>query len=94
MTAKTTQIEVELSDETFEKIEQLAAQYEVSVDEITTFLVTFALSEFVAGRLTVSGLLARQANRVLTAHRGFGLHLRQRIDIGPWTTLVMSRKKA
>lgn len=48
----------------------------------------------VDGVAVLSGLLARQAKRVVTAHRGFGLHLRQRIDIGPWTTLVMSRKKA
>jgi ribosomal protein L11 methyltransferase len=46
------------------------------------------------GHAVLSGLLARQASRVLTAHQRFGLYLRQRIDIGPWTTLVMSRKKA
>ncbi|MEM9442695.1 MAG: 50S ribosomal protein L11 methyltransferase [Pseudomonadota bacterium] len=46
------------------------------------------------GVAVLSGLLARQAGRVLAAHRRFGLQLRRRIDIGPWTTLEMSRKKA
>ncbi len=46
------------------------------------------------GLAVLSGLLARQASRVLTAHHRVGLNLRQRINIGPWTTLVLSRKKA
>ena len=45
------------------------------------------------GAAVLSGLLDRQASRVLAAHYGYGLFLRHRIDIGPWTTLVMSRKK-
>ncbi len=46
------------------------------------------------GIAVLSGLLDRQASRVLAAHYGCGLSLRKRIEIGPWTTLVMSRKKA
>lgn len=46
------------------------------------------------GVAVLSGLLARQAARVTAAHGRFGLVLRKRIDIEPWTTLVMSRKKA
>ena len=46
------------------------------------------------GIAILSGLLDRQAGRVLASHLAYGLFLRQRIDIGPWTTLVMSRKKA
>lgn len=46
------------------------------------------------GFAVLSGLLARQASRVLAAHHRVGLNLWQRIDIGPWTTLVLSRKKA
>lgn len=46
------------------------------------------------GVAVLSGLLDRQASRVLAAHYGYGIFLRQRIESGPWTTLVMSRKKA
>ncbi|MGI9420549.1 MAG: 50S ribosomal protein L11 methyltransferase [Geminicoccaceae bacterium] len=46
------------------------------------------------GIAVLSGLLGRQASRVLAAHQAYGLYLRQRVAIGPWTTLVMSRKKA
>ncbi|MEZ5934218.1 MAG: 50S ribosomal protein L11 methyltransferase [Alphaproteobacteria bacterium] len=48
----------------------------------------------VDGFAVLSGLLDRQAARVVAAHRAQGLVLRHRIDIAPWTTLVMSRKKA
>lgn len=48
----------------------------------------------VDGTAVLSGLLSRQADRVMGAHQRQGLFLRQRINIGPWTTLVMSRKKA
>ncbi|MEM7042961.1 MAG: 50S ribosomal protein L11 methyltransferase [Pseudomonadota bacterium] len=46
------------------------------------------------GIAVLSGLLDRQASDVISAHRTQGLSLRQRIEIGPWTTLMMSRKKA
>ena len=46
------------------------------------------------GLAVLSGLLAWQASGVLSAHRLVGMNLRERIDIGPWTTLVLSRKKA
>ena len=46
------------------------------------------------GVAILSGLLDRQAGAVLRAHQRHGLYLRQRIDIGHWTTLMMSRKKA
>ncbi|MEM8951504.1 MAG: 50S ribosomal protein L11 methyltransferase [Pseudomonadota bacterium] len=45
------------------------------------------------GVAVLSGLLDRQARRVARAHNGHGLFVRRRIEIGPWTTLVMSRKK-
>lgn len=48
----------------------------------------------VDGLAVLSGLLDRQARQVTSAHLSYGLFLRQRIDIGPWTTLVLSRKKA
>jgi len=46
------------------------------------------------GVVVLSGLLSRQAERVMAVHHGCGMRLRKRIDIGPWTTLMMSRKKA
>ena len=45
------------------------------------------------GIAVLSGLLDRQAPKVIASHRTHGLFPRQRIEIGPWTTLVMSRKK-
>jgi ribosomal protein L11 methyltransferase len=45
------------------------------------------------GAAVLSGLLGRQADRVLAAHRPFGLRLRDRLDLGPWTTLVMARQR-
>jgi ribosomal protein L11 methyltransferase len=45
------------------------------------------------GAAVLSGLLGRQAGRVLAAHRRFGLRLRDRLDVGPWTTLVMARQR-
>jgi ribosomal protein L11 methyltransferase len=42
------------------------------------------------GAAVLSGLLDRQADRVLAAHRRFGLRLHDRLDLGPWTTLVMT----
>jgi ribosomal protein L11 methyltransferase len=41
------------------------------------------------GTAVLSGLLERQADRVLAAHRPFGLRLRKQIDQGPWVTLVL-----
>lgn len=46
------------------------------------------------GIAVLSGLLARQADRVVASHLAYGLFLRRTISTGPWTTLVMSRKKA
>jgi len=46
------------------------------------------------GVAVLSGLLDRQADAVMRAHQRHGLYLRRRIDIGHWTTLMMSRKKA
>jgi ribosomal protein L11 methyltransferase len=42
-----------------------------------------------SGVAVLSGLLDRQAGRVLAAHRRFGLRLRQQIGGGPWVTLVL-----
>jgi ribosomal protein L11 methyltransferase len=41
------------------------------------------------GVAVLSGLLDRQADRVLAAHRRFGLRLREQIGDGPWVTLVL-----
>jgi ribosomal protein L11 methyltransferase len=42
-----------------------------------------------SGTAVLSGLLDRQADRVLAAHRVFGLRLRKQIGDGPWVTLVL-----
>ena len=41
------------------------------------------------GHAVLSGLLDRQAERVIAAHRDQGLRLVQRFDQGPWTALVL-----
>ncbi len=47
-----------------------------------------------AGALVLSGLLDRQALRVLEAHRRHHLALQARIDVSIWTTLVLRRRPA
>jgi ribosomal protein L11 methyltransferase len=44
-----------------------------------------------AGVAVLSGLLDRQADGVLAAHRPFGLRLREQIGEGLWVTLVLRR---
>ncbi len=44
------------------------------------------------GTAILAGLLGTQARMVLAAHRRQGLVLERRIDIGPWTTLVLRRR--
>ncbi|HEV7369282.1 50S ribosomal protein L11 methyltransferase [Arenibaculum sp.] len=44
------------------------------------------------GHAVLSGLLIRQENRVLHAHRAQGLHLAARLRIGDWSTLVLRRR--
>jgi ribosomal protein L11 methyltransferase len=46
------------------------------------------------GSAILAGLLGTQARRVLAAHRRQGLHLAARLDVGPWTTLVVRRRGA
>ncbi len=46
------------------------------------------------GVAILSGILDRQARDVVVSHQAHGLFLRRRIEHAPWTTLVMSRKKA
>jgi ribosomal protein L11 methyltransferase len=41
------------------------------------------------GHAVLSGLLDRQADAVVTAHRAQGLRLVHRVDLGPWTALVL-----
>ena len=43
------------------------------------------------GTAILAGLLGTQARMVLAAHRRQGLWLERRIDVGPWTTLVLRR---
>jgi len=44
------------------------------------------------GRAILAGLLGTQARMVLAAHRRQGLVLERRIDVGPWTTLVLRKR--
>jgi ribosomal protein L11 methyltransferase len=44
------------------------------------------------GTAILAGLLGTQARMVLAAHRRQGLVLEKRIDVGPWTTLVLRRR--
>jgi ribosomal protein L11 methyltransferase len=44
------------------------------------------------GRVVLAGLLARQAPRVLAAHRRQGLFLVEKIIVGEWATLVLGRR--
>ncbi len=44
------------------------------------------------GRAVLAGLLGTQARMVLAAHRRQGLRLVARLDVGPWTTLVLGRR--
>lgn len=45
------------------------------------------------GVAILSGLLDRQASDVAAAHQAHGLFLQSKIELEPWTTLMMSRKK-
>jgi ribosomal protein L11 methyltransferase len=44
------------------------------------------------GTAILAGLLGTQARMVLAAHRRQGLVLERRMDVGPWTTLVLRRR--
>ncbi|WP_338661831.1 50S ribosomal protein L11 methyltransferase [Pararoseomonas sp. SCSIO 73927] len=44
------------------------------------------------GTAILAGLLGKQANWVLAAHRRGGLVLERRLNIGPWTTLVLRKR--
>jgi ribosomal protein L11 methyltransferase len=44
------------------------------------------------GLAVLSGLLERQAERVVQAHRRHGLRLREEVPLGIWTTLVMTKR--
>ncbi len=44
------------------------------------------------GTAILAGLLGAQARMVLAAHRRQGLVLARRLDVGPWTTLVLRRR--
>jgi ribosomal protein L11 methyltransferase len=46
------------------------------------------------GTAILAGILERQASQVIASHQTYGLYLRRKIRSGPWTILVMSRKKA
>jgi ribosomal protein L11 methyltransferase len=45
------------------------------------------------GIAVLSGLLDRQADAVVAAHRPWGLRLRETIGAGPWVTLVLGRRR-
>jgi len=44
------------------------------------------------GTAILAGLLGTQARMVLAAHRRQGLALERRLDVGPWTTLVLRKR--
>jgi len=44
------------------------------------------------GTAILAGLLGTQARMVLAAHRRQGLVLERKIDVGPWTTLVLRKR--
>ena len=44
------------------------------------------------GTAILAGLLGTQVRMVLAAHRRQGLVLERRIDVGPWSTLVLRRR--
>ena len=44
------------------------------------------------GTAILAGLLGTQARLVLAAHRRAGMVLERRLDVGPWTTLVVRRR--
>jgi ribosomal protein L11 methyltransferase len=44
------------------------------------------------GTAILAGLLGTQARMVLAAHRRQGLVLERRINVGPWTTLVLRKR--
>lgn len=46
------------------------------------------------GTAILAGLLGTQARMVLAAHRRQGLVLERRLDVGPWTTLVLRKGRA
>jgi ribosomal protein L11 methyltransferase len=46
------------------------------------------------GALVLSGLLDRQADAVVAAHRPWGLRLREQIGDGPWVTLVLGHARS
>jgi ribosomal protein L11 methyltransferase len=45
------------------------------------------------GRAILAGLLSAQADSVLIAHRRQGLHAAARYEVGPWTTLVLTKPR-
>jgi len=45
------------------------------------------------GVAILAGLLDQQARQVVASHQVYGMFLRNKIKIGPWTILIMSRKK-
>ncbi|MBV1797103.1 50S ribosomal protein L11 methyltransferase [Siccirubricoccus sp. G192] len=55
--------------------------------------MAYDLAQHLAPRGTaiLAGLLGTQARMVLAAHRRQGLMLERRLDIGPWTTLVLRK---
>ncbi len=46
-----------------------------------------------SGVTVLSGLLDRQADAVVAAHRAWGLRLRETIGNGPWVTLVLGHRR-
>jgi ribosomal protein L11 methyltransferase len=55
---------------------------------------SLARAATIDGRLILSGLLAKDVAGVLTAYRGHGFSLMERIDIDGWAALILKRRGA
>jgi ribosomal protein L11 methyltransferase len=61
----------------------------ILADPLIEFAPTLRRHLALGGHAVLSGLLDRQADAVIAAHREQGLRLLDRVDHGPWTTLVI-----
>jgi ribosomal protein L11 methyltransferase len=89
-------IDVRLSDGYRDRGLRRAARFDLVLANILArplMLMAKDLARALApgGTAVLSGLLARQEQAVLAAHRAQGLHLRRRIAIAGWHTLVLRR---
>jgi ribosomal protein L11 methyltransferase len=65
----------------------------ILADPLCAMARTTARNLAPGGVAVLSGILDRQADRVVSAHRPWGLRLREQIDQGPWATLVLGQAR-